>query len=236
MPPTCSGTRRPWPRGAERVVVVGSGYIGLEMAEAFVERGCSAVVVEQAAQPMGTLDPDMGALVAEAMVGPRHRPALWGGGDGLRAGDGADRRRADRRRPGGARARRRPERDAGRRAGLELGAQGAIHVDERQATSAPGVWAAGDCAESRHLVTGQSVHIALGTVRQQARPGGRDQHRRRPRDVPRRARHRHHEAVRHRDRPHRARRGRGRARRVRSVSRPDRDHDHRPATSRRPPR
>ena len=52
----------------QRVVVVGSGYIGLEMAEAFVERGCSAVVVEQAAQPMGTLDPEMGALVATAMV------------------------------------------------------------------------------------------------------------------------------------------------------------------------
>src|SRR5262245_23376431 len=40
----------------ERVVVVGSGYIGLEMAEAFLERGCQAIVVEQAAQPMGTLD------------------------------------------------------------------------------------------------------------------------------------------------------------------------------------
>jgi NADPH-dependent 2,4-dienoyl-CoA reductase/sulfur reductase-like enzyme len=36
-------------------------------------------------------------------------------------------------------------------------------TDERQATSAPGVWAAGDCAESRHLVTGRPVHIALGT-------------------------------------------------------------------------
>ena len=48
-------------------------------------------------------------------------------------------------------------------AGLGLGVKGAIHVDERQATSAPGVWAAGDCAESRHLLTGRPVHIALGT-------------------------------------------------------------------------
>ena len=53
--------------GCQRIVVVGSGYIGLEMAEAFVDRGCTATVVEQAAQPMGTLDPDMGELVAEAM-------------------------------------------------------------------------------------------------------------------------------------------------------------------------
>ena len=53
--------------GCQRIVVVGSGYIGLEMAEAFVDRGCTATVVEQAAQPMGTLDPDMGELVADAM-------------------------------------------------------------------------------------------------------------------------------------------------------------------------
>jgi NADPH-dependent 2,4-dienoyl-CoA reductase/sulfur reductase-like enzyme len=53
--------------GARRAVVVGGGYIGLEMAEAFVERGLEVTVVEAAAQPMSTLDPDMGALVAEAI-------------------------------------------------------------------------------------------------------------------------------------------------------------------------
>ena len=51
----------------KKVVVVGGGYIGLEMAEAFVRRGCSVTVVERSAQVMRTLDEDMGALVSRAM-------------------------------------------------------------------------------------------------------------------------------------------------------------------------
>src|SRR5215211_6639056 len=47
----------------DRVVVVGAGYIGLEMAEAFVQRGASVMVVEHAPEVMRTLDADMGALV-----------------------------------------------------------------------------------------------------------------------------------------------------------------------------
>src|SRR5207249_4176576 len=50
-----------------RVVVVGAGYIGLEMAEAFLRRGASVTVVERGAEVMRTLDPDMGALVSRAM-------------------------------------------------------------------------------------------------------------------------------------------------------------------------
>ena len=50
--------------GVQRAVIVGGGYIGLEMAEAFVERGLEVTVVEAAPQPMSTLDADMGAMVA----------------------------------------------------------------------------------------------------------------------------------------------------------------------------
>jgi NADPH-dependent 2,4-dienoyl-CoA reductase/sulfur reductase-like enzyme len=50
-----------------RAVVVGGGYIGLEMAEAFVNRGAEVTVVTATPQPMATLDEDMGALVADAM-------------------------------------------------------------------------------------------------------------------------------------------------------------------------
>jgi NADPH-dependent 2,4-dienoyl-CoA reductase/sulfur reductase-like enzyme len=151
-----------WQR-CQRVVVVGSGYIGLEMAEAFKERGCTAIVLEQAAQPMGTLDPEMGALVAIAMVthgidlrcgvsvtGFEPETVLTDGGpigaDLVVLGIGVG-----------------PNAALAADAGLELGVKGAVHVDERQATSARGVWAAGDCCESRHLLTGQPVHIPLGT-------------------------------------------------------------------------
>src|SRR6516165_10278751 len=50
-----------------RAVVVGGGYIGVEMAEALVRHGLTVTVVDQAAQPMTTLDPDMGAAVHQAM-------------------------------------------------------------------------------------------------------------------------------------------------------------------------
>ena len=52
-----------------RAVVVGGGYIGVEMAEALVRRGVAVTVVDHAAQPMTTLDPDMGAAVHKAMEG-----------------------------------------------------------------------------------------------------------------------------------------------------------------------
>ena len=51
----------------QRAVIVGGGYIGLEMAEALVLRGLEVSLVEKMPQVMGTLDPDMGALVSDAL-------------------------------------------------------------------------------------------------------------------------------------------------------------------------
>jgi NADPH-dependent 2,4-dienoyl-CoA reductase/sulfur reductase-like enzyme len=157
----------------ERVVVVGGGYIGLEMAEAFVQRGQQVTVLEQGPQVMTTLDPELGALVAAAMT--RHGIDVQLGvgvtgfepGSVLTAGGGID---ADLVVLGiGVR----PNSGLAADAGLELGAKDAVRVDRRQRTSAEGVWAAGDCCESRHIVTGRGVHIALGTVaNKQARVAG----------------------------------------------------------------
>jgi NADPH-dependent 2,4-dienoyl-CoA reductase/sulfur reductase-like enzyme len=143
---------------------VGGGYIGLEMAEAFVRRGAAVTVVERAPQVMRTLDDDMGALVSRAMR--RHGIEVRCGTDTLgfepgivhtSAGDlpadlvvlglGVE-----------------PNSGLAGDAGIELGVRGAIRVDRRQRTSAEGVWAAGDCAESFHLVSGRPIHVALGTV------------------------------------------------------------------------
>ena len=55
--------------GCRRIVIVGGGYIGLEMAEAYIERGCTATVVERSAQPLAVVDEDFGARVADAMRG-----------------------------------------------------------------------------------------------------------------------------------------------------------------------
>ncbi|MGH3321111.1 MAG: FAD-dependent oxidoreductase [Streptosporangiaceae bacterium] len=152
-----------------RAVVVGGGYIGLEMAEALVRRGLDVSLVEAAAQPMGTLDPDMGSLVADALR--RIGVAVYTG----EPAEGFD---AD-----GGRVRAvttseltlpadivvlglgvRPNTAMAEAAGVPLGPEtGGIGVDRRMRTSIGGVWAAGDCVESRHLVSGGPVVVPLGT-------------------------------------------------------------------------
>jgi NADPH-dependent 2,4-dienoyl-CoA reductase/sulfur reductase-like enzyme len=156
-----------------RVVVVGGGYIGLEMAEAFVQRGAAVTVVEQAPEVMRTLDADMGAIVRAAMerqgVEVRVGVGVEGVGDGVVHTSDGD-LKTDLVVLGlGVQ----PNSELAAEAGIELGAGGAISVNRRQATSVDGVWAAGDCADSYHLVTTRKVYVALGTVaNKQARVAG----------------------------------------------------------------
>lgn len=149
---------------AARVVVVGGGYIGLEMAEAFVRRGAAVTVVDRGAEVMGTLDPDMGAMVSRAMrrhgVDVRCGTTVQALEDGMVHTD-AGALPADLVILGlGVE----PNSELAAAAGLVLGVRGSIAVDRRMATSVEGVWAAGDCAQSHHLVSGLPAHVALGTV------------------------------------------------------------------------
>lgn len=157
-------------KDAPRVVVVGGGYIGLEIAEAFLHRGAAVTVLERSKEVLGGLDPDMGAVVSAAMR--RHGidvrcgcPAIGfeAGSESntvvVRTGDGPI--EADLVVLGLGVA---PNSELAATAGLRLGAAGAIGVDRRQHTSAEGVWAAGDCCESHHLVTGEATYNPLGTV------------------------------------------------------------------------
>lgn len=150
-------------------VIVGGGYIGLEMAEALVARGVKVAVVEAVGQPMATLDPDMGALVADALRGIGVDLHLGVPVDGFESGtDGAVRavRLGDASLPAdlvvlglGVR----PASDLARDAGIDIGGSGGIVADTAMRTSAEGVWAAGDCVEVRHRVSGHTMAIALGT-------------------------------------------------------------------------
>lgn len=152
-----------------RAVVVGGGYIGLEMAEAFVVRGMKVTLVEAAPQPMGTLDPDMGQLVADAMRGMgievltgESVTSFERNSAGHVTGVVTDQREleADIVVLGlGTR----PNVELAKRAGIEIGPSGGIVVDQQMQTSTEGVWSAGDCAEKFHLVSRQPVSIALGT-------------------------------------------------------------------------
>ena len=148
----------------QRVVVVGSGYIGLEMAETFLKRGAQVTVVEAAPQVMGTLDADMGALVSDAMVAAGTDLRLGTSVEGFEAGmvhTSAGSLPADLVVLGIGVA---PNTDLAGAAGVPLGVKGAIRVTPRQQTHLEGVWAAGDCCESYHRLSREWVHIALGTV------------------------------------------------------------------------
>jgi len=152
-----------------RAVVVGGGYIGLEMAEALVRQGLQVSLVERGEQVMATLDPDMGAMVSEALrkigVSLYLNESLTGyeSVNGLVTGVVTDQRTlaAELVIVGlGTR----PNSSLAAAAGLTLGEKGSIRVNRRMQTSAAGVWAAGDCAESFHLISRRPFHVALGTV------------------------------------------------------------------------
>jgi NADPH-dependent 2,4-dienoyl-CoA reductase/sulfur reductase-like enzyme len=151
-------------RRVKRVTVIGSGYVGLELAEAFVVRGATVTVIEARPEVMGSLDPDMGALVARALrnrgidvrVGVRaeaitetHVRTAAGdiAADLVILGLGVE-----------------PNSGLGTEAGLQTGVHEGLEVDRQQRTSADGVWAAGDCCQSVHVVSGHPVYVALGTV------------------------------------------------------------------------
>ncbi|WBC02105.1 FAD-dependent oxidoreductase [Micromonospora sp. WMMA1976] len=158
--------REPRPR---RAVVVGGGYVGVEMAEALVQRGLSVQLVEQADQPMSTVDPDMGELVADAMRGTGIGVRTGLTVTGLQERDGRISAVVTDEGPIPADVvvlglGVRPNTALAEAAGLPIGPSGAVRTDRRmRVPGVPGVWAAGDCVESLHRVSGMPVHIPLGT-------------------------------------------------------------------------
>lgn len=155
--------------GARRAVVVGAGYIGLEVAEALLGRGLHVTVLERLDAPMAAvLDADMAAAVAAAMRAAGLDLRLGCAVTGLTVQDG--RVAAVQTENGAVPADLvlvglgvRPNAELARAAGIALGASGGIEVDDHLRTSCPHVWAAGDCVESRHRITGRPLVVALGT-------------------------------------------------------------------------
>jgi NADPH-dependent 2,4-dienoyl-CoA reductase/sulfur reductase-like enzyme len=154
--------------GPERAVIVGGGYIGLEAAEALVNRGVPTALVEAGPQVMNRVDPDMGELVSQAVRDLGVELYL---DEQVEAIEGDDRVRAVRT---AARALEadlvvlglgtRPAVGLASSAGIAIGPSGAIVVNPRMRTPHEGVWAAGDCVQARHLVSGEPVSYHLGTI------------------------------------------------------------------------
>ncbi len=156
-------------------VVVGGGYIGLEMTEALRQRNIGVTLVELARQVFIPADPEM--------VAPLHEELRKHGVD-LRLGVSVDAIREENGRLAvtlcdgqvieaglvilaiGVR----PEVKLAKQAGLELGATGAIQVDEHMRTSDPSIYAVGDAVEVTHLVSGAKAVLPLaGPANRQGR-------------------------------------------------------------------
>jgi NADPH-dependent 2,4-dienoyl-CoA reductase/sulfur reductase-like enzyme len=161
---------------SRKALIVGAGYVGLEMAEALTARGLTVTQVEMLPEVLPTVDPQLGALVRAELLG--HGVDVVTGtavtritradnaAQGRLVVDGVD--------PGKQPLRWhvdivlvvvgvQPDTDLLVRAGAATGPRGAIAVDQRMATGLPHVWAAGDCVTTHHRLL-SSTYLPLGTT------------------------------------------------------------------------
>lgn len=159
----------------ERAVVVGAGYVGLEMAEALCFAGVDVSLVEALPQVMGPVDPEMAVLCNRELIRNGVDLDLGTTVTAVRPrGDGLDVALSSGKTLScglvllatGVR----PETRLAAEAGLELGPTGGILVDATMRTSDPAIWAAGDVVEVRDLVTGAPALLPLaGPANRQGR-------------------------------------------------------------------
>ena len=160
----------------KRAVVVGGGFIGLEMVENLVRRGLEVTLVEKLNQIMPPLDPEMARLVERYLVKHGVRLELNDGVAGFKpTADGTLEvlTSSGKAHPAdiailaiGVR----PETALAKMAGIALGQRGGIRVDDQMRTSDPDIFAVGDAVEVRDFVTGQWTLIPLaGPANRQGR-------------------------------------------------------------------
>ncbi len=157
-------------------VIIGAGYIGLEMAEALTTRGLPVTQMEQLPEVLPTVDPELGALVHAELAG--HGVEVLAGTAVRRvskAEPGSPARLlVDAAGAGGQQVTRladlvlvvtgvRPDAELAATAGAALGVRGAIAVDRRMRTGLPDVLAAGDCVVTHHRLLGET-YLPLGTT------------------------------------------------------------------------
>lgn len=153
----------------KNAVIIGGGYIGLEMAEALILKGLKVTIVDRAPEVMSTLDPDMGKKVHETLenLGVKifnlESLASFEEKNGLVSAVVTDKQTIKTNLVilGMGTA---PNTSFLTNSKIKLSDRKAIKVNRKQQTNIKNVWAAGDCAETLHLVSKKPFYIALGTV------------------------------------------------------------------------
>lgn len=162
-------------RKVKRAVIVGGGFIGLEMAENLYMAGAEVFIVEMADQVMAPVDYSMAAIVHQHLLSKGIHLML---GNGVTRFEDRDEELCVSLSDGkqlvadmallsiGIR----PENQLAKSAGLQLGERGGIVVNDYMQTSDPDIYALGDAAEIKNLVTGKPVMIPLaGPANKQGR-------------------------------------------------------------------
>lgn len=162
-------------QNAQRAIIIGGGFIGLEMAENLSNLGLSVTLIEMAHQVMPPLDTEMATYVEQCLIqngiqlqlgktvtsfgqlqnglAVHYSEGDWLETDLVLLAIGVQ-----------------PESALAKQAGLDLGVKGAIKVDDRMQTSDPSIWAVGDVIEVNDVVTGQPLALPLaGPANRQGR-------------------------------------------------------------------
>ena len=161
--------------GVRQAVIVGGGFIGLELAENFVHRGIATTVVEHNRQVLGPFDPEMVAPLAVALSKQgvdlllgQSATAIVPTADGMIVQLGSGREIAAQLVVLGIGVR--PENHLAIEAGLEVGPRGGVRVNEFLQTNDPDIFAVGDAVETTDFVTGQRTQVPLaGPANRQGR-------------------------------------------------------------------
>jgi len=165
-------------RNPARAVIIGAGYVGLELAEAFRARGMVVTIIARSAAVMRRLEPDISSIVEDeldsqgAVLKKETNIEEFETKNGMVRGIVTDKGEIETDIVLMAIGIR-PNSELARAAGVKLGAMGAIAVNDRMETSAENIYSAGDCAETFHRVTGKPAWIPLGdTANKQGRVAG----------------------------------------------------------------
>lgn len=156
-------------KAPKRAVIVGGGYIGMEMCEALRARGIEVTVVEYTESVMTSIDADFAGPIRETLIEHGVEVCTGTGVESIgreadrlivRGSDGFD-SFADMVLVAVGAV---PNTALGRAMGIAAGVKGAFRVNRRMETNIPDVYAAGDCAETWHRVLQRNAYMPLGTV------------------------------------------------------------------------
>lgn len=154
----------------QKAVIIGAGYIGLELAESFHELNIGTTIIEKAPRILPKFDPEMAQLVHDHLLENQVEIIL---GDGLAKINGNNGRVTSVETELGKTVSAdlvviaigvKPNVELAKEADIELGNTGAIVVDSRMATNIPGIYAAGDCCETVNRITGAATWMPLGDI------------------------------------------------------------------------